>query len=104
VAAECCEKGSFRDRDLAKYERLWREDFGRELDVGMALYRARRKLTHAEVDAILAALRDPEILAEIVELGDMDRPAALVRRLALNPRVIRAAGILLAGGLRALIT
>jgi geranylgeranyl reductase family protein len=104
VAAECCRKGSFRDRDLARYERLWREDFGRELDLGMALYRARRKLTPAEMDAILAALRDPDIIREINQYGDMDRPSALVRRLALRPRVARAAGILLMGALRAFIT
>ncbi|HVP24693.1 MAG TPA: NAD(P)/FAD-dependent oxidoreductase [Methanomicrobiales archaeon] len=104
VAAECCRKGSFRDRDLAPYEKLWREDFGRELAVGMALFRVRRELSPAEVDSVIEALRDPDIVREIVEIGDMDRPAALVRRLGTNPRVIRAAGILLAGGLRALIT
>jgi geranylgeranyl reductase family protein len=104
VAAECCEKGSFGDRDLARYERLWREDFGRELDLGMALYRARRELTPAEVDAVLSALRDPDIMGEVVRYGDMDRPAGLVRRLAMNPRVIRAAGVLLRGGLRAFMT
>jgi digeranylgeranylglycerophospholipid reductase len=104
VAVECCRKGSFRDRDLARYDELWKEDFGRELAVGMALYRARRSLSSAEVDAILSALRDPEIVREIVEHGDMDRPASLVRRLGTKPRVIRAAGILLRGGLRAFIT
>jgi len=104
VAEECCRKGSFRDADLALYEKRWKEDFGRELAVGMALYRARRGLSPAEVDAILSALRDPDIVREIVKHGDMDRPAALVRRLGTNSRVIRAAGILLRGGLRAFIT
>ena len=104
VAADCFLKGSFLDRDLAPYEKLWKEDFGRELAVGMALYRARRGLSSRDVDAILSALRDPDIVREIVGLGDMDRPAALVRRLGMNPRVIRAAGILLRGGLRAFIT
>jgi geranylgeranyl reductase family protein len=104
VAVECCRRGSFGNRDLALYEDLWKADFGRELALGMALYRARRELSPAEVDAILAAFNDPEIVGEIVELGDMDRPSALVRRLALSPRVVRAAGILLRGGLRAFLT
>jgi digeranylgeranylglycerophospholipid reductase len=104
VAAECCRKGSFRDRDLALYEKRWREDFGKELTIGMAVYRARRGLSPAGVDAILSALRDPDIVRDIVELGDMDRPSGLVRRLGTNPRVIRAAGILLRGGLRSFIT
>ena len=104
VAADCSRNGSFRDRDLALYEKHWKEDFGRELAVGMALYRARRGLSPGEVDAILSALRDPGIVSEIVEYGDMDRPAALVHRLGMNPRVIRAAGILLKGGLRSFIT
>jgi flavin-dependent dehydrogenase len=104
VAIGCCLKGSFRDRDLALYERLWRRDFGRELAIGMALFRARRGLSSAEVDGIISALRDPDVLREIVEIGDMDRPSALFRRLAFHPRVIRAAGILLRGGLRSFIT
>ena len=104
VAADCCQRGSFQDRDLARYEELWKEDFGRELALGIALYRARRSLSPAEVDTILSALRDPDIVREIVRVGDMDRPSSVVRRLAMNPRVIRAAGILLRGGLRAFIT
>jgi geranylgeranyl reductase family protein len=104
VAEECRRKGSFHDRDLARYEDLWKEDFGRELAVGWAVYRARRGLSPAEVDAVIEALRDPDIVRDILEIGDMDRPAALIRRLAMNPRVIRAAGILLLGGLRTLIT
>jgi flavin-dependent dehydrogenase len=104
VAIGCFQKGSFRERDLALYERLWRRDFGRELAIGMALYRARRSLSPPEVDGLISALRDPDALREIIKTGDMDRPAALIRRLATNPRVIRAAGILLRGGLRSLIT
>ncbi|HMK15549.1 MAG TPA: NAD(P)/FAD-dependent oxidoreductase, partial [Methanomicrobiales archaeon] len=69
-----------------------------------ALYRARRELSPGEVDAVLAALNDPEIVKEIERVGDMDRPSALFSRLALSPRVIRAAGILLRGGLRAFLT
>jgi len=104
VAAECCRKRSFGESDLARYEGLWRADFGKELALGMALYRARRELSPADVDSLLAALNDPDIVREIVELGDMDRPSALFRRLALKPRVIWAAGILLRGGLRAFLT
>jgi flavin-dependent dehydrogenase len=104
VAVECCRKGSFGERDLARYEELWKADFGRELSLGMVLYRARRELSPAEVDAVLAALNDPEIVKEVEQVGDMDRPSALFSRLALKPRVIRAAGILLCGGLRAFLT
>ena len=104
VATDCCEMESFGDRDLARYQNLWRDDFGRELELGMALFRARRELTPAEVDAILAALQDQDIIREITRYGDMDRPSGLVRRLALRPRVIKAAGIFLMGALRTFIT
>jgi len=104
VAVECCRKGSFRDGDLALYEKRWKEDIGRELAVGMALYRARRGLSPADMDAILSAFRDPDIVREILEYGDMDRPSALVRRLGTHPRVIKAAGILLLGAIREFIT
>jgi flavin-dependent dehydrogenase len=104
VAVECCRKGSFGQRELARYEELWRDDFGRELALGMAVLKARQRLSPAELDAILSSLRDPDIVREILEVGDMDRPAALLRRLALKPRVIRAAGIFLRGSLRSFIT
>ncbi len=95
---------TFRERDLARYEDLWKADFGRELSLGMAVLRARQGLSPGELDAILSAFNDPEIVREILETGDMDRPSALFRRLAVKPRVIRAAGILLKGGLRSFIT
>ncbi|MDD1657961.1 MAG: NAD(P)/FAD-dependent oxidoreductase [Methanomicrobiales archaeon] len=103
VVAECCEQGSFRDRDLAAYERRWKEDFGRELEIGWHLLRIRQQMTTEEMDAVLAALRDPEITEIIVRQGDMDRPAALARRLVSNPRVIRAAGILVRSGIRTIL-
>jgi len=104
VAAECCEAGSFQDRDLAAYERRWKEDFGRELDIGWQLLQIRQRMTPAEMDAVLSALRDPETTETIVRYGNMDRPAALARRLLTNPRVIRAAGILLRSGIRTILT
>jgi hypothetical protein len=61
-------------------------------------------MTPAEMDAVLSALRDPEITETIVRYGNMDRPAALARRLLTNPRVIRAAGILLRSGIRTILT
>ena len=104
VAAECCGRGSFTDRDLADYDRRWKEDFGRELEIGWHLLRVRQQMTPEEMDAVLSALRDPEITEIIVRQGDMDRPGALARRLLTNPRVIRAAGILVRSGVRAFLT
>jgi flavin-dependent dehydrogenase len=104
VVTECCERGSFRDRDLAAYERLWKDDFGRELEIGWHLLRIRQQMTMEEMDAVLSALRDPEITEIIIRQGDMDRPAALARRLLTNPRVIRAAGILVRSGIRTILT
>jgi len=104
VAVECCREGSFRDRDLAEYERRWKADIGRELAVGMAVYRARRGLPGEDVDAIIAARPGPGSGRGVVEYGDMARPSTIIRRLATKPRVIKAAGILLMGGLRSFIT
>lgn len=104
VAAECCRQGAFRDRDLADYDRRWKEDFGRELEIGWHLLRIRQQMTTGEMDAVLEALRDPDITEIIIRQGDMDRPAALARRLVTNPRVIRAAGILVRSGVRTFLT
>jgi digeranylgeranylglycerophospholipid reductase len=104
VAAECCTRGTFDDSSLSLYERKWKEDFGRELDMGQKALRLRQQMTPEEIDRLCRALNDPDLLETIVHYGDMDRPSALIRRLAIKPGFVRAMGILFASGVRQILT
>ncbi len=104
VAAACLMHDTLDDESLRDYERRWKEDFGRELDIGMRALRMRQRMTPQEIDRLCRALNDPDIIETIVEHGDMDRPATLLRKLALKPRLIRAMGILFASGVRQILT
>jgi len=104
VAAACCARGAFDDGSLRDYERRWREDFGKELDIGMKALQMRQRMTPEEIDRLCRALDDPEIIRTIVEHGDMDRPGTLLRKLALKPALARAMGILFASGVRRILT
>ncbi|HQD25377.1 MULTISPECIES: NAD(P)/FAD-dependent oxidoreductase [Methanoculleus] len=104
VAAACVARMTFDDESLRDYERRWKKDFGRELDIGMKALRMRQRMTPEEIDRLCRALNDEDLIATIVEHGDMDRPGALLRKLALKPALARAMGILFASGVRQILT
>jgi flavin-dependent dehydrogenase len=102
VAGNACELGMFDDAVLAGYERRWQEDFGRELALGYRLFELRQKMSAEDTDALLKALNTPSILRTIEEYGDMDRPGVLIKKLLVNPAILRLAGPLLHAGLQTL--
>ncbi|MDN5340976.1 MAG: hypothetical protein PWQ30_2085 [Euryarchaeota archaeon] len=104
VAAACCARAEFDDGSLREYEHRWKADFGKELDIGMKALRMRQKMTPEEIDRLCRALNDPDLIATIVEHGDMDRPGTLLRKLALKPALARAMGILFVSGVRQILT
>ncbi len=102
VAAEALGNGTFTDAALAEYERRWKEDLGRELELGYRLFGLRQKISAEDLDALVRALNTPAIRHMIEEHGDMDRPGALMKRLLLNPSVVCLVRPLLKAGLHTL--
>jgi digeranylgeranylglycerophospholipid reductase len=102
VAAEACNRDTFTDAFLAGYEQKWREDFGHELELGFRLFSLRQNLNEEDMDALIQALNDPEIIRTIEEHGDMDRPGKLVKKMLLKPAILRLIQPLLRSGLRSL--
>lgn len=102
VAADACGEDRYDDTILATYEQRWQEDFGRELELGYRLFGLRQKMSPDDIDALVRALNAPSIVSTIEEHGDMDRPGALVKRLLVNPAVLRLAGPLVQAGLHTL--
>jgi flavin-dependent dehydrogenase len=102
VAAHACGEGKYDDTVLAGYERRWQEDFGRELELGYRLFEMRQKLSVEDTDALIRALDTPALVRTIQEYGDMDRPGALIRKLLVNPAVLRLVKPLVQAGLHSL--
>jgi geranylgeranyl reductase family protein len=102
VAAIACERDTYDDAALAGYEKRWQEDFGRELELGYRLFEMRQKMSAEDTGALLRALNTPSILRTIEEYGDMDRPGALVKKLLVNPAILRLVRPLLMTGLHTL--
>ena len=103
VAAEACERNRFDDRMLADYERRWKADFGKELEFGYRLFAMRQKMSSDQIDTMIRAFSDPEILAAIVRHGDMDRPAAIASILLKKPAVLGCLGSVISSGLRSFL-
>jgi len=99
TAGICCETDMFTDAALADYEQRWKSDIGRELDLGFRIFQMRQTISAQEMDALIRALSDPDIIRTIVEYGDMDRPGILVKKLLRKPAILRCAAPLLRSGL-----
>src|SRR5512137_2011765 len=104
IASVCCETDTFSDLALAAYEIRWKADMGWELDLGWRIFQMRQKISEEEMDALIRALKDPEILDTIIKYGDMDRPGSLVKRLLLKPAFLRCAAPLIRSGLKSLFS
>ena len=102
IAARACEQGLYDDTVLAGYERRWQEDFGRELELGYRLFEMRQKMSPENTDALIQALNTPSIVRTIEEYGDMDRPGILIKKLLVNPSILRLVGPLVQAGLHSL--
>lgn len=94
VAIKACENENFSDAFLFEYEKLWQQDFGRELELGLTALEIRKKFSSEEIDSTIDLLNDPEVLKIILEHGDMDRPSELMKQLLKHPAVFGKLGVL----------
>ncbi|MBO7388603.1 MAG: NAD(P)/FAD-dependent oxidoreductase [Methanomicrobium sp.] len=103
TAAICCEKNTFRDSDLKQYEKLWNKDIGKELRFGMKMYNLRKKISDEQIDRLCRDLGSDEIRRDIVEYGDMDKPYRIIRKLLLNPVILKDLGSIAGSEIKSLI-
>ena len=89
VAAEAIEENDFSEKKMAEYEKRWKKELGRELEIGMHAHAYRMRLTDKEMDELFDELNDPEILDLITEYGDMDHPSVLIRKLMLSKHSLK---------------
>jgi digeranylgeranylglycerophospholipid reductase len=103
TAVLACGEDNYSDSSLARYERLWKADIGKELSLGFRVFSARRAFDPAEMDRLVRLLSREEIVREIVCYGDMDRPGVLLKRFAKNPGLYPVLWLLFRQGVRGII-
>jgi len=81
VAHEALRDDDLGEKRLAEYHARWYADVGRELYVGWRLRKAFMHLDDEQVEDLFHTLDDPELLAMVNALGDIDYPSKLARPL-----------------------
>jgi len=85
VAAAAAQDKDGSAKRLEEYDRLWRAEIGRELDIGMKANRMLKRMSAEELDELVGYLASrPKLLETIEEHGDIDRPSLLFARMLVN--------------------
>ena len=90
VAHEALSRNDLSERALSEYDRAWRAELGDELRRALYLRRVFTRLSDADLDALIVALKDAPSQATIVAFGDIDFPTHVVRELlGRSPSLVR---------------
>ncbi|MDW7733042.1 MAG: NAD(P)/FAD-dependent oxidoreductase [Methanolobus sp.] len=84
VAARAALENDNSAQRLSEYERRWKAQLGRELDMGMRIHNFIGGLGDTEMDELIDSMNKPSILDTITAYGDMDHPSIVIKKL-LNP-------------------
>lgn len=75
---------------LGRYDQRWRAELGEEFSKALYLRRLFVRLSDAELEQVIAALRDAEMTGTIVAFGDIDFPTHVARNLLRqSPSLVR---------------
>jgi digeranylgeranylglycerophospholipid reductase len=90
VAHDALTRNDLSERALSEYDRAWRAELGDELRRALYLRRIFTRLSDADLDGIIGALKDAPSQATIVAFGDIDFPTHVVRELlGRSPSLVR---------------
>jgi len=81
VASDALARGDLSEGALAEYDRRWRAELGEEFRRALYLRRLFTRLSDAELDRVVHALRGAHLAATIVAFGDIDFPTHVAREL-----------------------
>jgi len=79
LASECAGRylTTMQEVELRKYDRMWKDDFGRELASAFRIRKVFVSLSDKKMDRALRMFDDPEMLSLIRDRGDIDYPSSL---------------------------
>ncbi len=87
VASDAISIGNFESKYLAKYQKLWKEEFKLNLKV-MRIVRAYiNTLTPKNLERLFLLLDTPRLKSKISQLGDVDNQKTIVFSLLMNPKL-----------------
>lgn len=76
------------ESEIAEYDALWREDFGKELSRAFRIRKVFLNLTDEKLDRALRIFDEPDVRALLESKGDIDYPASLSKSvLKLAPKL-----------------
>jgi flavin-dependent dehydrogenase len=82
VAAAAAMEGDPSAERLSEYDRLWRQELEREIEIGMRANRMLAKMSPDELDELVGYLaKKPRLIKAIEEHGDIDRPSRLMAKM-----------------------
>gem|GEM_PF-6453521 len=67
------------------------------------MYNLRKKISDEQIDRLCRDLGSDEIRRDIVEYGDMDKPYRIIRKLMLNPIILKDLGSIAGSEIKTLI-
>jgi digeranylgeranylglycerophospholipid reductase len=90
VAGSALARDDLSEYALSAYDHAWRAELGEEFRRALYLRRIFTRLSDADLDAVIAALKSAELHATIVAFGDIDFPTHVVRQLLReSPSLVR---------------
>lgn len=81
VAIDALQKGVYTSKFLKKYHKLWYNDIGKELYLGMKFRKIYKNLSDKQMDKYIEKFQNPTITEIISKYGDIDYPSKLVKPL-----------------------
>jgi digeranylgeranylglycerophospholipid reductase len=82
VAAAAAQEGDCSLQRLSDYDRQWRAALGRELALGMRIYRLIQRARAEQLDELVSLLAKKQSLRRAIEEhGDIDRPSLLLKKI-----------------------
>lgn len=87
------ERSGSIERGMANYERAWRREIGAELRAGRLIRRAFVNVSDDQMEELVEALDQPDLLALVAARGDLDAPSKLAKLLFRKaPGLLKFAG------------
>jgi digeranylgeranylglycerophospholipid reductase len=89
VAGQAVAQSDTSKDALMAYDTQWRSEVGRELVTGLRIREGLNKLSDDDLNYVIGALDDEQMLDIVSRYGDMDRPSIVIRKLLFSTKAPR---------------
>jgi flavin-dependent dehydrogenase len=86
VAGQAVAQSDTSKDALMAYDTQWRSEVGRELVTGLRIREGLNKLSDDDLNYVIGALDDEQMLDIVSRYGDMDRPSLVIRKLIFSTK------------------